>query len=86
MPPKKKELCCICCQPISVNKDEVIYCSGSCQQWLYIATVLAFFDRETKDWKPLQKKTALRANEKKALDSGQTEREKEDNPPQDAQN
>ena len=35
MPPKKKELCCICCQPISVNKDEVLYCSGSCQQWLH---------------------------------------------------
>ena len=34
MPPKKKELCCIC-QPISVNKDEVLYCSGSCQQWLH---------------------------------------------------
>ena len=35
MPPKKKELCCICCQPISVNKDKVLYCSGSCQQWLH---------------------------------------------------
>ena len=39
MPPKKKEnskeLCCICCQPIYVNKDEALYCSRSCQQWLH---------------------------------------------------
>ena len=45
MPPKKKaqsatsktskESCCVCCQPITIGKDESLFCSGSCQHWLY---------------------------------------------------
>ena len=49
-------------------------------------TVLEFFDRETKRLEFTTERTTLRANEKKALDSAQIEREKEDNPPQDTQN
>ena len=38
MPPEKKpsrsasvkEMCCICCQPVSVSEDEDLFCSGSC--------------------------------------------------------
>ena len=52
----------------------------------YIATVLAFFDRETKRLEFTAERTTLRANGKKAIDSAQIEREKEDNPPQDTQN
>ena len=52
----------------------------------YIATVLEFFDRETKRLEFPAERTALRGNEKKAFDSAQIEREKEDNPPQDTQN
>ena len=49
-------------------------------------TVLEFFERETKRLEFTAERTALRANEKRALDSAQIEREKEDNPPQDTQN
>ena len=44
MPPKKaqsatsktpKESCCVCCQPITIGKDECLFCSGSCQHWLH---------------------------------------------------
>ena len=43
MPPKKKplsstsvrEVCCICCQPVNVSKDEVLFCSGSFQKLIY---------------------------------------------------
>ena len=53
MPPKKKrsckqgatpsEECCICCQPVTLEKDEALFCVGSCQQWLhrYCASVSA---------------------------------------------
>ena len=53
MPPKKKqsckqgatpsEECCICCQPVTLGKDEALFCVGSCQQWLhrYCASVSA---------------------------------------------
>lgn len=30
-----KESCCICCQTIQPDKDKVLFCSGSCQQWLH---------------------------------------------------
>ena len=52
----------------------------------YIATVLAFFDCETKRLEFTAERTTLIANGKKAIDSAQIEREKEDNPPQDTQN
>ena len=48
--------------------------------------MLAFFDRETKRLEITAERTDLIANEKKALDRAQIEREKEDNPPQDTQN
>ena len=39
MPPKKKstatESCCVCCQQITLGKDEALYCEGSCKQWLH---------------------------------------------------
>ena len=31
----QKEPCCICCQPISLGKDEALFCAGKCQQWLH---------------------------------------------------
>ena len=38
-----KVSCCICCQPIQPDKDEALFCSGSCQQRLhrYCASVSA---------------------------------------------
>ena len=45
-----------------------------------------FFDRETKRLEFTTERTALRANEKKALDSARIEGEKEENPLQDTQN
>ena len=30
-----KELCCICCQPVSIGKDEALFCAGACQKWLH---------------------------------------------------
>ena len=30
-----KMSCCVCCQLIDTSKDEALYCSGSCQQWLH---------------------------------------------------
>ena len=53
MPPKKKrsckqgatpsEECCIYCQPVTLGKDEALFCVGSCQQGLhrYCASVSA---------------------------------------------
>ena len=41
-----------------------------------VTTMEAFFDRETKRLEFTAERTALRANEKKALDSAQIEREK----------
>ena len=49
MPPRKKQTnlktsvdpsspsneCCVCCQDLNVAKDEALFCSGSCQQWLH---------------------------------------------------
>ena len=45
MPPKKnrngaitsasKEICCICCQVVTVGKDELLFCAGDCQRWLH---------------------------------------------------
>ena len=41
MPPKKKPAAakspsyCICCQPVSQERDEALFCVGSCQQWLH---------------------------------------------------
>ena len=44
MPPKKKvssqsssskELCCIWCQPVSIGKDEALFCAGACQKWVH---------------------------------------------------
>ena len=29
------ESCCVCCQSVSVSKDEVLFCSGTCQQWMH---------------------------------------------------
>ena len=52
MPPKKKttatQPCCVCCQPISIGKDEALYCTGRYQQWLhrYCASVS---DKEYKE-------------------------------------
>jgi len=53
MPLKKKqtsrqgaspsESCCVCCQSVTVGKDEALFCAGSCQKWLhrYCASVSA---------------------------------------------
>ena len=30
-----KESCCVCCQTISVGRDESLFCGGVCQQWLH---------------------------------------------------
>ena len=59
MPPRKRALrglrslqpeesCCVCCQTISVGKDESLFCGGVCQQWLhrYCAGVSVKFYRE----------------------------------------
>ena len=40
MPPKRKnppakEVCCVCCQVITIGKDDALFCSGNCQQWLH---------------------------------------------------
>ena len=40
MPPKRKnpptkEVCCVCCQAITIGKDDALFCSGNCQQWLH---------------------------------------------------
>ena len=48
MPPKKKQSskgsddrsnpsseCCVCCQDLNIVKDEAIFCTGYCQQWLH---------------------------------------------------
>lgn len=35
VPPTSKVSCCICCQSIQPDKDEALFCSGSCQQWLH---------------------------------------------------
>ena len=44
MPPRKKinpsrsspsESCCVCCQPVNCSKDEVLFCAGTCQQWMH---------------------------------------------------
>ena len=47
MPPKRrnppnssskkltKEPCCVCCQLITIGKDEALFCSGNCQQWMH---------------------------------------------------
>ena len=29
------ESCCVCCQSVSVSKDEVLFCSGTCQRWMH---------------------------------------------------
>jgi len=36
-----KEPCCLCCQPVSVGKDEAPFCAGACQKKLqrYCASV-----------------------------------------------
>ena len=30
-----KVSCCICCQSLKPDKDEALFCSGDCQQWLH---------------------------------------------------
>ena len=30
-----KASCCICCQSVKPDKDEVLFCTGGCQQWLH---------------------------------------------------
>ena len=30
-----KELCYICCQPVTIGKDEALFYTGKCQQWLH---------------------------------------------------
>ena len=48
MPPKKKQSskgsddrsnpsneCCVCCQDLNIAKDEALFCTGHCQQWLH---------------------------------------------------
>ena len=29
------ESCCVCCQSVSVSKDGVLFCSGTCQRWMH---------------------------------------------------
>ena len=45
-----KVSCCICCQPIQPDKDEALFCSGSCQQWLhrYCASMSADYYKSAK--------------------------------------
>ena len=28
-------VCCICCQPVSTSKNEVLFCTGTCQGWIH---------------------------------------------------
>ena len=46
-----KETCCICCQPLSKDKDEVVFCVGDCQRWLhrFCASVTAMKYKEIID-------------------------------------
>ena len=30
-----KSDCCVCCQDLNIAKDEALFCTGSCQQWLH---------------------------------------------------
>ena len=30
-----KETCCVCCQTIHMGKDDALFCSDTCQQWLH---------------------------------------------------
>ena len=30
-----RETCCVCCQRVCTSKDEVLFCVGNCQQWIY---------------------------------------------------
>ena len=29
------ESCCVCYQSVTVSKDEVLFCSGTCQRWMH---------------------------------------------------
>jgi len=58
MPPKRKnppakEVCCVCCQVITIGKDDALFCSGNCQQWLHrycaSVSVKCFKDIKEKD-------------------------------------
>ena len=51
MPPKKRRansktaksktaklpsvFCCVCCRPVNISKDEVLFCTGTCQEWIH---------------------------------------------------
>ena len=51
MPPKKRRAnsktaksktaklpsvsCCVCCRPVNISKDEVLFCTGTCQEWIH---------------------------------------------------
>ena len=26
---------CVCCQPVSTSKDEILFCTGTCQGWIH---------------------------------------------------
>ena len=61
MPPKKRTdskaskapsvSCCVCCQPVNASKDEVLFCTGTCQEWIhrYCASVSVKAYRSIKD-------------------------------------
>ena len=65
MPPKRrnlpnssskeltKEPCCVCCQLITIGKDEALFCSGNCQQWMHrycaSVSVKCYSDMTAKD-------------------------------------
>jgi len=33
--PSTKEVCCVCCQAITIGKDDALFFSDNCQQWLH---------------------------------------------------
>ena len=49
--PPTKEVCCVCCQVITIGKDDALFCSGNCQQWLhsYCAGVSIKCYKDSKD-------------------------------------
>ena len=77
MPPKKKQVagnaisCCICCQSIVKGKDEVLFCTGNCQQWLHRyctnVTIQQYKDICSNN-SPFQCPTCYRKHSKKPID------------------
>ena len=33
--PPTKDICCVCCQALTIGQDEALFCSGKCQQWIH---------------------------------------------------